>query len=65
MHLDEPPVTKHTHLIPGLGIPGGGLPTISIPEFLPDAPMDLHFDIPDVPHDRTIKPKRIPLFRRE
>ncbi|CAH0716062.1 unnamed protein product, partial [Brenthis ino] len=65
MHLDEPPVAKHSHLIPGIGIPGAGLPTISIPEFLPDAPVDLHLDIPDVPRDRTIKPKRIPLFRRD
>ncbi|XP_047544100.1 protein eyes shut-like isoform X2 [Vanessa atalanta] len=61
MHLDEAPIVQN-HQIPNIGITGMG-----IPDFLPDAPLDLPLSIPDLPRDITGKPKRlnIPKFIRE
>ncbi|XP_028170848.1 histone-lysine N-methyltransferase, H3 lysine-79 specific-like [Ostrinia nubilalis] len=57
MHIhEEPPVGQHSQPVPG----------ISIPEFLPDVPLDVPLDLPDIPRELPVLPNRhvIPLYRR-
>lgn len=56
MHIHEEPATgAHSQPVPGLGIP----------EFLPDVPIELPIDIPDVPQIPGLSSRhKIPLYRR-